>query len=97
LTEPTTVRMAPLMAYLSLALAISAQAGAAIWWAGTLNTRLNLLEQRVAEVQTASPAFQLQVVDADRRIAVIDERIANILARLEALTAALERATAGQP
>ena len=31
------------------------------------------------------------VVEADRRIAVIDERIANILARIEALTAALER------
>jgi hypothetical protein len=83
MSEPTTVRMGALAAYLSLALALSAQGGAAIWWAGTQNTRLTSLEARVAELLSTSPL--------DRRIAVIDERIANILARIEALTAALER------
>lgn len=91
MSEPTTVRMASVMAWLSLALALSAQGGAAIWWAGTQNTRLTSLEARVAELLSASPLYHRQIVEADRRIAVIDERIANILARIEALTAALER------
>lgn len=91
MSEPTSVRMGALAAYLSLALALSAQGGAAIWWAGTQNTRLTSLEARVAELLSASPLYHRQIVEADRRIAVIDERIANILARIEALTAALER------
>ena len=45
----------------------------------------------MAELLSASPLYHRQIVEADRRIAVIDERIANILARIEALTAALER------
>jgi hypothetical protein len=91
MSEPTTLRMGALAAYSSLALALSAQAGAAIWWAGTQNTRLTSLEARVAELLSTSPLHHRQIVEADRRIAVIDERIANILARIEALTAALER------
>lgn len=87
----TSLRMGTVAAWFSLALAVSIQGGAAIWWAGTLNTRLTSLEGRVAELQSASPVTNRQVVEADRRIAVIDERIATILARLEALTAALER------
>lgn len=91
MSAQTTVPMASVMAWLSLALAISAQGGAAIWWAGTQNTRVTSLEARVAELLSTSPLYHNQVVEADRRIAVIDERIANILARIEALTAALER------
>jgi hypothetical protein len=87
----TTVPMASLMAWLSLALAISAQGGAAIWWAGTQNTRMTSLETQVEELRSISPLTNRQIVEADQRIAVIDERIANILARIEALTAALER------
>lgn len=45
----------------------------------------------MAELLSDSPLYHRQIVEADRRIAVIDERIANILARIEALTAALER------
>lgn len=86
-----SLRMGTVVAWFSLAFAVSVQGGAAIWWAGTLNTRLTSLEGRVAELQSASPVTNRQVVEVDRRIAVIDERIANILVRLEALTAALER------
>jgi hypothetical protein len=85
------VRMGAALAWFSLALAVSVQGGAVIWWAGTLNTRLTSLEESVTELQSATPVTSRQVIEADRRIAVIDERIANILARLEALTAALER------
>ena len=63
MSEPTTVRMGALAAYLSLALALSAQGGAAIWWAGTQNTRLTSLEARVAELPR--PAIVLQR-DVDR-------------------------------
>jgi hypothetical protein len=42
--------MGALAAYSSLALALSAQAGATIWWAGTQNTRLTAVEARVAEL-----------------------------------------------
>lgn len=52
MSEPTTVRMGALAAYLSLALALSAQGGAAIWWAGTQNTRLTSLEARVTGTAT---------------------------------------------
>ena len=88
-----TNRIAPgaLAAWISLALAVSVQGGAAIWWAGVQNTRLTGLEERVEDLQATSPVYHRQIVEADLRIAVIDERIANILARLEALTASLER------
>jgi septal ring factor EnvC (AmiA/AmiB activator) len=83
--------MGPLAAYMSLALALSAQGGTVVWWAGVQNTRMSQLEAQVDELQTSTPLTHRQLVDADRQIAVIDERIANILSRLEALTAALER------
>ena len=88
---PPSVPMGQLAAYMSLALALSAQAGTVIWWAGVQNTRLSQLEAQVEELRSSSPLTNRQLVDADRQIAVIDERIANILSRLEALTAALER------
>jgi hypothetical protein len=88
---PPGVRMGPLAAYMSLALALSVQGGTVIWWAGVQNTRISQLEAQVDELQSSTPLTLRQLVDADRQIAVIDERIANILSRLEALTAALER------
>jgi hypothetical protein len=91
MSEPTDPAHGRTGRYSSLALALSAKAGAAIWWAGTQNTRLTTLETRVAELLSTSPLYHNQVVEADRRIAVIDGRIVNIIARIEALTAALER------
>jgi hypothetical protein len=78
------------ISFVSLAFAISVQGGMAIWWAGAQNTRVTALEDRVADLQAVSPDVHRQIVDADRRIAVIDVWISGIVARLEALTEDLE-------
>lgn len=84
-------RMAVLSAWLSLALMLSAQAGTAIWWAGTQNTRVAGIELGVAEMRRASPDTQRQVMAADRQIAVLESRLAEVLRRLDRFAAALDR------
>lgn len=87
----SSVRIGTVVAWFSLALALFAQGGTAIWWAGVQNTRLMSLEERLRELQSEKPAHHRQIIEADRRIAVIDERITHIIARLEMLTAAFEK------
>ena len=94
--ENPGVRVGVLVAWVSLALMLSVQAGTVIWWAGEQNTRLSGLELRVAELMHSSPDTYRQVVAADRQIAVIEQRINEILRRLDRIGAALERWEAGR-
>ena len=79
------------LAFLTLALAIFVEGATAVWWASAQNARLSVVEQRLSDLQAATPLTHRQIVEVDRRIAVIDERITHIIARLEALTTSLER------
>ncbi len=89
-SPPRTFPMAPIVAYISLAVAISAQAGTAIWWAGIQTARITQLEEHVEELRDANPVTVAQLVGADRQIAVIEERISNILERLDRIAEALD-------
>ena len=63
------------LAYVSLALAISAQAGTAIWWAGIINTRVAMIERQMAEFSVMGPEQSRDMSEALRAIAVIEERM----------------------
>jgi hypothetical protein len=63
------------MAYVSLALAVSAQAGTAIWWAGIINTRVAMLERQLDDLAMIRPEQIRDVAEALRAIAVIEERM----------------------
>ncbi len=63
------------LAYVSLALAVSAQAGAAIWWAGIINTRVAMIERQMAEFSVMGPEQSRDMAEALRAIAVIEERM----------------------
>ncbi len=67
--------MMNVLAYVSLALAVSAQAGTAIWWAGIINTRVAMIERQVAEVSVIGPEQSRDMAEALRAIAVIEERM----------------------
>ena len=45
MTPPKDRNSMGFVAYVSLALALSAQGGAAIWWAGIINTRVAMIER----------------------------------------------------
>lgn len=80
--------MAPLLAYVSLALAISVQAGAAIWWSGQINTRVAMVERQVEELRDWQPVEAREITAALQSIAVIEERLVRVdqnLARLSQL------------
>ncbi|MCL4186726.1 MAG: hypothetical protein KJZ85_03900 [Rhodobacteraceae bacterium] len=61
------------VAYVSLALALSAQGGAAIWWAGIINTRVAMLERQLDDLAMIRPEQIRDVAEALRAIAVIEE------------------------
>ena len=46
MTPPKDRNSMGFVAYVSLALALSAQGGAAIWWAGIINTRVAMIERQ---------------------------------------------------
>ena len=94
MSEPTSVRMGALAAYLSLALALSAQGGAAIWWAGIINTRVAMIERQVTELSVIRPEQIRDMAEALRAIAVIEERMIRLdenIARIGAAVGRLEQ------
>ena len=82
------------LAYVSLALAVSAQAGAAIWWAGIINTRVAMIERQMAEFSVMGPEQSRDMAEALRAIAVIEERMIRLdenIARIGAAVGELSR------
>lgn len=89
--------MASVMAYLSLAVAISAQAGAAIWWAGVVNARVDVIERDLQQVRLEVPVHTRELQQALRSVAVLEERLVRIDENLVRLAAAVERAAGLAP
>ncbi len=82
------------VAYVSLALALSAQCGAAIWWAGSINTRVAMLERQLDDLAMIRPEQIRDVAEALRAIAVIEERMIRLdenIARIGAAVGRLEQ------
>lgn len=55
MTPPKDRNTMGYVAYVSLALALSAQGGAAIWWAGIINTRVAMLERQLDDLAMIRP------------------------------------------
>ncbi len=89
--------MVPFIAYLSLALAISAQAGAAIWWAGVVNARVEIIERDLIQLREEVPLHTRELQEALRSVAVLEERLVRIDENLARLAEAVERAAARVP
>ena len=82
------------VAYVSLALALSAQGGAAIWWEGIINTRVAMLERQLDDLAMIRPEQIRDVAEALRAIAVIEERMIRLdenIARIGAAVGRLEQ------
>lgn len=82
------------VAYVSLALALSAQGGAAIWWAGIINTRVAMLVRQLDDLAMIRPEQIRDVAEALRAIAVIEERMIRLdenIARIGAAVGRLEQ------
>jgi hypothetical protein len=95
--DPKRPAMGSIMAYLSLALAISAQAGAAIWWAGVVNARVEIIERDLVQLRQEVPVHTRELQQALRSVAVLEERLVRIDENLARLAAAVERAAARVP
>lgn len=85
------VRMGVVSAWVSLALMLSVQAGMAIWWAGTQNTRVAGIELGVREIRSSTPDTHSRMMAADRQIAVLESRLDEVLRRLDRIGALLDR------
>ncbi len=94
--EENGFRIGIVLAWVSLALMLSAQAGLAIWWAGVQNTRVAGMELGIAEIRRVSPDTQRQMMMADRQIAVLESRLDELLRRLEEIGGKLDRMDAGR-
>lgn len=89
--------MGAFVAYLSLALAISAQAGTAIWWAGVVNARVEIIERDLVQLRQEVPVHTRELQQALRSVAVLEERLVRIDENLARLAEAVERAAARVP
>ena len=89
--EPKRINMGSVMAYLSLALAISVQAGTAIWWAGVVNARVNVMERDIAQLRLEVSVHTRDLQVALRQVAVLESSVsrtyANVLRLIDALDA----------
>lgn len=86
--SPTTVSV---LAYISVAIAISAQAGMAIWWAGVVDYRLIVVEREVTDLRSALPSAAARIDEAIRKIAVIEERFVRIETDIRRIADNLQR------
>lgn len=94
MTPPKDRSTMGFVAYASLALALSAQGGAAIWWAGITNTRVAMLERQLDDLAMIRPEQIRDVAEALRAIAVIEERMIRLdenIARIGAAVGRLEQ------
>jgi hypothetical protein len=94
MTPPKDRNTMGYVAYVSLALALSAQGGAAIWWAGIINTRVAMLERQLDDMAMIRPEQIRDVAEALRVIAVIEERMIRLdenIARIGAAVGRLEQ------
>ena len=94
MTPPKDRNTMGYVAYVSLALALSAQGGAAIWWAGIINTRVAMLERQLDDLAMIRPEQIRDVTEALRAIAVIEERMIRLdenIARIGAAVGRLEQ------
>jgi hypothetical protein len=94
MTPPKDRNTMGYVAYVSLALALSAQGGAAIWWAGIINTRVAMLERQLDDLAMICPEQIRDVTEALRAIAVIEERMIRLdenIARIGAAVGRLEQ------
>lgn len=94
MTPPKDRNTMGYVAYVSLALALSAQGGAAIWWAGIINTRVAMLERQLDDLAMIRPEQIRDVAEALRAIAVIEERMIRLdenIARIGAAVGRLEQ------
>ncbi len=85
-----SIRVGVVVAWVSLALMLSAQAGLAIWWAGAQNTRVAGIELGFFEMRRSSPDAQRQMMAADRQIAVLESRLGEVLRRLDEMGTTLD-------
>lgn len=79
------------MAYMSLAVALSAQAGVAIWWGGTQDTRVAVLERDFGEFRALGPQHTREIAEALRKVAVIEERLVRIDQNMDRVATAIEK------
>lgn len=94
MTPPKDRNTMGYVAYISLALALSAQGGAAIWWAGIIDTRVAMLERQLDDLAMIRPEQIRDVAEALRAIAVIEERMIRLdenIARIGAAVGRLEQ------
>lgn len=94
MTPPKDRNTMGYVAYVSLALALSAQGGAAICWAGIINTRVAMLERQLDDLAMIRPEQIRDVAEALRAIAVIEERMIRLdenIARIGAAVGRLEQ------
>lgn len=94
MTPPKDRNTMGYVAYVSVALALSAQGGAAIWWAGIINTRVAMLERQLDDLAMIRPEQIRDVAEALRAIAVIEERMIRLdenIARIGAAVGRLEQ------
>ena len=94
MTPPKDRNSMGFVAYVSLALALSAQGGAAIWWAGIINTRVAMIERQLTELSVIRPEQIRDMAEALRAIAVIEERMIRLdenIARIGAAVGRLEQ------
>lgn len=82
---------ASVIAYFSVAIAISVQAGTVIWWAGVVDSRLITVERDVNDLRSAAPASGAKLEEALRKIAVIEERFVRMETDLRRIADALDR------
>lgn len=79
--------------YVSLAIAIGVQAGGAIWWAGTTNARITMLEQSVDEIS----GMQREIAGALQGVAILEERFMRVDQALIRIETAVERIAESAP
>jgi hypothetical protein len=91
MTDRWPPSMAGVLAYIAVAVAISAEAAMMMWFGSVLDRRLVVVEREVTELRSAAPPAAARLEDAMREIAVIKERFVRMETDIRRIADALER------